>query len=227
MRPSAQPFLWKWVLFAWEWKIISISKAEHLTSFWYRGPGELGNGLLYYNIIEAFNAAVNLKFYFYSARSRQYASMSTWHFFFTSQLQPPPQALRFSHSRGERETSDWWWTARDHGKGTDVRVRGSHSYVFVEGFPTKRRLRNERRNSILVTHHYPGLRPGTKGFTWRKWIIGYNFGIDDGAESKFGASKELMVLNISKYKYCVNKSRDKSRHHYAKNCELLTNWWPV
>ena len=45
MRPSAQPFLWKWVLFAWEWKIILISKAEHLTSFWYRGSGELGNGL--------------------------------------------------------------------------------------------------------------------------------------------------------------------------------------
>ena len=45
MRLSAQPFLWKWVLFAWEWKIISISKAEHLTSFLYRGPGELGNGL--------------------------------------------------------------------------------------------------------------------------------------------------------------------------------------
>ena len=29
-----------------EGKIIFISKAEHLTSFWYRGPGELGNGLL-------------------------------------------------------------------------------------------------------------------------------------------------------------------------------------
>ena len=39
-------FLWKWVLFAWEWKMISISKAEHLPSFWNRGPGELGNGLL-------------------------------------------------------------------------------------------------------------------------------------------------------------------------------------
>ena len=38
MRLGAQPFLWKWVLIAWEWKIISISKAEHLTSFWYRGP---------------------------------------------------------------------------------------------------------------------------------------------------------------------------------------------
>ena len=24
----AQPFLWKWVLFVWKWKIISISKAE-------------------------------------------------------------------------------------------------------------------------------------------------------------------------------------------------------
>ena len=46
MRPSAQLFLWKWVLFAWEWKMISISKAEHLPSFWFRGPGELGNGLL-------------------------------------------------------------------------------------------------------------------------------------------------------------------------------------
>ena len=35
-----QPFLWKWVLFAWEWKIIYLSKAEHLTSFWYRGRRE-------------------------------------------------------------------------------------------------------------------------------------------------------------------------------------------
>ena len=35
--------------------------------------------------------------------------------------QPPPQALRFPHGRGERETSDWWWTAREHGKGTDGR----------------------------------------------------------------------------------------------------------
>ena len=40
MWPSAQPLWLKWVLFAWEWKIISISKAEHLTSFWNRGPGE-------------------------------------------------------------------------------------------------------------------------------------------------------------------------------------------
>ena len=39
-RPSAQPFLWKWVLLAW--KIVSIPKAKHLTSFWYRGPGVLG-----------------------------------------------------------------------------------------------------------------------------------------------------------------------------------------
>ena len=44
MRPSAPPFLWKWVLFGWKWKFISKSKAEHLTSFWYRGPGEPGNG---------------------------------------------------------------------------------------------------------------------------------------------------------------------------------------
>ena len=27
-------------------KIISISKAEHSTSFWYRGSGELENGLI-------------------------------------------------------------------------------------------------------------------------------------------------------------------------------------
>ena len=46
MRLGAQPFLWKWVLFAWKWKMISISEAEHLPSFWNRGPGELGNGLL-------------------------------------------------------------------------------------------------------------------------------------------------------------------------------------
>ena len=49
---------------------------------------------------------------------------------------------------------------------------------------------------------------GLREFTWQKWIIGYNFGTDDGAESKFGASKELMVLNILNYECCVNKSRD-------------------
>ena len=48
MRLGAQPFLGKWVLFAWEWKIISM-KAEHLTSLWYIGPGELGNGLFSVN----------------------------------------------------------------------------------------------------------------------------------------------------------------------------------
>ena len=36
--------------------------------------------------------------------------------------------------------------------------------------------------------------------------------------------KELIVLNILKYKHCVNKSRDMSRDHFAKNRKLLTNW---
>ena len=39
LRPSTQHLLWKWVLFAWKWKLMSISKAKHLTSFRYRGPG--------------------------------------------------------------------------------------------------------------------------------------------------------------------------------------------
>jgi len=33
MRASARPFLWKQFLFGREWRIISIPKAEHLTSF--------------------------------------------------------------------------------------------------------------------------------------------------------------------------------------------------
>ena len=71
------------------------------------------------------------------------------------------------------------------------------------------------------------LRPGTKGFTCGQWIIDYNFGIDDGAESKFGTHKELIVLNILKYKHSVNRSRDMPRGHFAKNRKLLANWWPV
>ena len=50
---------------------------------------------------------------------------------------------------------------------------------------------------------------------------------DDGAESKFGTHKKLIVLNIFNYKHCVNKSRDMSRGDFAKNRKLLTNWWPV
>ena len=48
-------FLVKRVLFAWEWKMISVSKAEHVTSFWNRGPEELGNGLLTYNNISSWH----------------------------------------------------------------------------------------------------------------------------------------------------------------------------
>ena len=48
MRLGAQTFLWKRVLLAREWKMTSISKAEHLRSFWNRGPGKLGNCLLIY-----------------------------------------------------------------------------------------------------------------------------------------------------------------------------------
>ena len=65
------------------------------------------------------------------------------------------------------------------------------------------------------------LRPWTKGFTCGKWFIGYNLGIDDGAESKFGTHKELIVLTILKYKYGVNKSRDMSRDHFAKKRKLV------
>ena len=53
------------------------------------------------------------------------------------------------------------------------------------------------------------------------------YGLDDGAGSKFGTHKELIVLNILKYNHCVNKSRDMSRDHFAKNRKLLSNWWPV
>ena len=52
-RLDAQPFLWKWVLFAWEWKKISISKAEHVPSFWNRGLGERGTGLLKLRLAES------------------------------------------------------------------------------------------------------------------------------------------------------------------------------
>ena len=61
MRLGAQPFLWKWVLFAWEWKMISISKAEHLPSFWNRGPGQLGNGLLVSLSVFSLIEAIGLK----------------------------------------------------------------------------------------------------------------------------------------------------------------------
>ena len=38
------------------------------------------------------------------------------------------------------------------------------------------------------------LRPGTKAFTCGKWIIGYNFGKDDGAESKLAHLSINIVL---------------------------------
>ena len=71
------------------------------------------------------------------------------------------------------------------------------------------------------------LRPGIKEFSCWKWMIDYNFGIDDAAESKFGIHKQPIVLNSLKYKCCISRSRDMSRDHFVKNGKLLTNWWPV
>ena len=41
--------------------------------------------------------------------------------------------------------------------------------------------------------------------------------MDDGAESKFGTQKELIVLNILKYKHCVNTSREMSPFEAGQN----------
>ena len=65
--------------------------------------------------------------------------------------------------------------------------------------------------------------PWTKGFICGKCIIGYNYGIDDGAESKLGTHKELIVLNILKYKYWLNS---------LVMCHVtilikIVNYWPI
>ena len=73
----------------------------------------------------------------------------------------------------------------------------------------------------MRTNHSSILRPGTTGFTCGKWFIGYNFGTDDGAELKFSTHKELIVLNILKYQYCVNEPRGTSGDHFAKNRLLV------
>ena len=62
--------------------------------------------------------------------------------------------------------------------------------------------RSVLKNSGYI-YYSSSLRPGTKGFARGKWIIGYNLGIDDATESKFG---------ILKYEYC-----DVSRDHFAKS----------
>ena len=61
------------------------------------------------------------------------------------------------------------------------------------------------------------LRPWSNEFTCEKWFTGYKFGIENGTESKFGTNKELIVLKILKFKYCVNKSRDMWPFFYEKS----------
>ena len=45
-RLGAQPLIWRWFFILMQITLISTRIVEHLTSFWYRGTGELGNGLL-------------------------------------------------------------------------------------------------------------------------------------------------------------------------------------
>ena len=73
MRLGAQPFRWKWVLFAWEWKMNSISKAEHLPPFWNRGPG----GTRKWPICERNSVMLTFNWNLFS-------SSFTWYYFLTS-----------------------------------------------------------------------------------------------------------------------------------------------
>ena len=61
MRPSAQPFSWKWVLFAWEGKTISTSKAEHLTSF---DTEAQGNSEMAYSELKTVSKVIEMEKYF-------------------------------------------------------------------------------------------------------------------------------------------------------------------
>ena len=105
-------------------------------------------------------------------------------------------------------------------------------YPFVENFLTGQSLQDHSHTKTLnktksseKKNNPSSSRPGSNRFT-RK-MISYYFGTHYGAASNFTAHKELIVLNILKYKYCVNRSRDISRDHFAKNLKKLTNWWRV
>ena len=66
---------------------------------------------------------------------------------------------------------------------------------YVSRGQSKLRLIFSRINGPIVSS---SLRLGTKGVTCGKWFIGYNFGTDDDAESKFGTHKELIVLDYDR-----------------------------
>ena len=61
---------------------------------------------------------------------------------------------------------------------------------------------------------------GLNGFTNGKWFIGYNIGTDYEAGIEIWHTKEIIVVKISKYKYCVNRSRDMSYDHFSKNLKI-------
>ena len=94
--------------------------------------------------------------------------------------QPPPQVLRFSHGRGERETSDWWYTARDHGKGTDSPVVSfPPSFAHIERDVW---VRGRGRGKVVCCQvDMFGNNDAWTGRKWQQWmfmyvLIKWNFG---------------------------------------------------
>ena len=105
--------------------------------------------------------------------------------FKTSRVQPPPQALRFSHGRGERKTSDWWWTAHFHQK-RDVWVRGSLVSVFINAccllsaFPSLSQFGRGRLSLVTISFYavatfWPmllvGIYPGRPSLSVIGWSV--------------------------------------------------------
>ena len=126
MRPSAQLFLWKWVLFAWEWKMISISKAEHLPSFWFRGPGELGNGLLL-TFLRIKKIPGNNSFYFLGVNKKKKKTARAVNRDLTKLRR---QGLRKGWGGGGRRTQQIFVRGGS--------ARGPTSYRFIYHFSRKR-----------------------------------------------------------------------------------------
>ena len=60
------------------------------------------------------------------------------------------------------------------------------------------------------------LRPGTKAFTCGKWFIGYNFGIDDGAQNSL--SLTFWSINIVLMSHVIS--------HVTILLQIV-NYWPI
>ena len=123
---------WSHLERSWSWPDSGIL-VNYFLSFFFFLTGFISDAMQFFSIV------------WENWESQDTRKLIDFFYYFSKTSQPPPQALCLG-------ASDWWWTARDHGKSTDCR-RSTSRPLSPSRLPFRAHFHRERDALVRGRKH--------------------------------------------------------------------------